>query len=85
MFLMEELKIPVNKEVFLNDREILLVYNRTTSKIFKRFEANRVELSDNMSVLSKIWKIMHSEREQLYLTSACLKNQKKYWKKMLQQ
>ena len=54
MFLMEELKIPVNKEVFLNDREILLVYNRTTSKIFKRFEVNRVELSDNMSVLSKI-------------------------------
>ena len=78
MFLMEELKIPVNKEVFLNDREILLVYNITTSKIFKRFEANRVELSDNMSVLSKIWKIMHSEREQLYLTSGCLKNQKKY-------
>ena len=78
MFLMEELKIPVNKEVFLNDREFLLVYNRTTSKIFKRFEANRVELSDNMSVLSKIWKIMHSEREQLYLTSASLKNQKKY-------
>lgn len=63
MFLMEELKIPVNKEVFLNDREFLLVYNRTKSKIFKRFEANRVELSDNMSVLSKIWKIMHSERE----------------------
>lgn len=78
MFLMEELKIPVNKEVFLNDREFLLVCNRNKSKRFKRFEANRVELSDNMSVPSKIWKIMHGEREELYLTSAGLKNKKKY-------
>ena len=44
IFLKRELEIPVNKEVFWTDSEVVLGYIRNESKRFKIFVANRVEL-----------------------------------------
>ena len=44
IILKKELEIPVNKEVFWTDSEVVLGYIRNESKKFKIFVGNRVEL-----------------------------------------
>ena len=44
IILKKELEIPLNKEVFWTDSEVVLSYIRNESKKFKIFVGNRVEL-----------------------------------------
>ena len=44
IILKKELEIPLNKEVFWTDSEVVLGYIRNESKKFKIFVGNRVEL-----------------------------------------
>ena len=44
VLLKKELQIPIKKEIFWTDSEVVLVHNRNEAKSFKFFVANRIEL-----------------------------------------
>ena len=53
VLLKKELQIPIKKEIFWTDSEVVLAYIRNEAKRFKIFVANRIELikhhSDNVN------------------------------------
>ena len=61
ILLKSELEIPVNKEVFRTDSEVVLGYIRNESKRFKIFVANRVELIKDHSDESQ-WHYINSKQ-----------------------
>ena len=61
ILLRKELEIPVNKEVFWTDSEVVLGYIRNESKRFKLFVANRVEFIKDHSDKSQ-WHYISSKQ-----------------------